>query len=304
MSHPRLFLAAAILGSAVATAAADEPKPPPRPTPPPGTPAEQVKALIGRYDAAFADFLKQYKAAKSDEDKEKLMGSYPDREAYAAVLLEIAEKDPKDPAAFDALLWAASHARAAPTDPVFVKARDALARDHLADPRIGPFCRALRYDDFDPAAIGILRAVLMKNPNKEAQAQAAFTLATVLQGRAAFAESMTKKFTPEVQASFEKAYGQDTIAALKREDPAALRKEYEQLLERVVADKDYAATVIDRGEAKVTIGELADRELFAYRHLQPGKPAPDIDGEDIDGVKFKLSDYRGKVVLLDFWGHW
>jgi hypothetical protein len=35
-----------------------------------------------------------------------------------------------------------------------------------------------------------------------------------------------------------------------------------------------------------------------------GKPAPEIEGEDIDGVKFKLSDYRGKVVLLDFWGHW
>ena len=23
-----------------------------------------------------------------------------------------------------------------------------------------------------------------------------------------------------------------------------------------------------------------------------------------DGQKFKLSDYRGKLVLLDFWGHW
>ena len=35
-----------------------------------------------------------------------------------------------------------------------------------------------------------------------------------------------------------------------------------------------------------------------------GKPAPEIEGEDADGVRFKLSDYRGKVVLLDFWGHW
>jgi peroxiredoxin len=33
-------------------------------------------------------------------------------------------------------------------------------------------------------------------------------------------------------------------------------------------------------------------------------PAPEIAGEDIDGKKFKLSDYRGKVVLLDFWGNW
>jgi hypothetical protein len=24
----------------------------------------------------------------------------------------------------------------------------------------------------------------------------------------------------------------------------------------------------------------------------------------MDGVPFKLSDYRGKVVVVDFWGHW
>jgi cytochrome oxidase Cu insertion factor (SCO1/SenC/PrrC family) len=38
--------------------------------------------------------------------------------------------------------------------------------------------------------------------------------------------------------------------------------------------------------------------------LEVGNLAPEIEGEDIDGVKFKLSDYRGKVVLLDFWATW
>lgn len=38
--------------------------------------------------------------------------------------------------------------------------------------------------------------------------------------------------------------------------------------------------------------------------LEIGATAPDIAGADMDGVKFKLSDYRGKVVMLDFWGHW
>jgi hypothetical protein len=38
--------------------------------------------------------------------------------------------------------------------------------------------------------------------------------------------------------------------------------------------------------------------------LKVGNVAPDIEGEDVDGKKFKLSDYRGKVVVLDFWGHW
>ena len=35
-----------------------------------------------------------------------------------------------------------------------------------------------------------------------------------------------------------------------------------------------------------------------------GQMAPDIIGTDIDGVDFKLSDYKGKVVMVDFWGTW
>ena len=46
-------------------------------------------------------------------------------------------------------------------------------------------------------------------------------------------------------------------------------------------------------------GLIAGRE-----QLTVGGTAPDIVGEDLDGVSFRLSDYRGKVVLLDFWGDW
>jgi hypothetical protein len=35
-----------------------------------------------------------------------------------------------------------------------------------------------------------------------------------------------------------------------------------------------------------------------------GSAAPEIAGEDLDGVPLRLSDYRGKVVLLDFWANW
>lgn len=38
--------------------------------------------------------------------------------------------------------------------------------------------------------------------------------------------------------------------------------------------------------------------------LEPGKVAPDFIGKTIDGHEFKLSDYRGKVVLVDFYGFW
>jgi cytochrome oxidase Cu insertion factor (SCO1/SenC/PrrC family) len=32
-----------------------------------------------------------------------------------------------------------------------------------------------------------------------------------------------------------------------------------------------------------------------------GKPAPPLEGVDADGKPVRLSDYRGKVVLVDFW---
>jgi cytochrome oxidase Cu insertion factor (SCO1/SenC/PrrC family) len=35
--------------------------------------------------------------------------------------------------------------------------------------------------------------------------------------------------------------------------------------------------------------------------VKVGKPAPALEGTDTDGKKVSLSDYRGKVVLVDFW---
>ncbi len=38
--------------------------------------------------------------------------------------------------------------------------------------------------------------------------------------------------------------------------------------------------------------------------LAVGTIAPEIAGVDTDGTEFKLSDYKGKIVMVDFWGDW
>jgi AhpC/TSA family len=53
-----------------------------------------------------------------------------------------------------------------------------------------------------------------------------------------------------------------------------------------------------------TVVEIAEPVLFVLQNLSIGKTAPDIEGTDFDEIAFKLSDYRGKVVVLDFWGDW
>ncbi|MBK7645445.1 MAG: redoxin domain-containing protein [Planctomycetes bacterium] len=64
--------------------------------------------------------------------------------------------------------------------------------------------------------------------------------------------------------------------------------EFEKRLQQDFADS--AAARAARGEPEVG--------------LAVGKLAPDFVAKDADGVAFKLSDYRGKVVVLDFWGFW
>ncbi|MBK8099688.1 MAG: redoxin domain-containing protein [Planctomycetes bacterium] len=67
-----------------------------------------------------------------------------------------------------------------------------------------------------------------------------------------------------------------------------------------IADLEKVATVTDDEDLK----KQAAGVLFEARHLAVGCQAPEIEAQDTDGVAFKLSDYRGKVVLLDFWGFW
>lgn len=48
----------------------------------------------------------------------------------------------------------------------------------------------------------------------------------------------------------------------------------------------------------------ADNAIYYLENLAVGKTAPEFAGEDTDGVLFRLTDYRGKVVMLRFWGDW
>ncbi len=50
--------------------------------------------------------------------------------------------------------------------------------------------------------------------------------------------------------------------------------------------------------------EALQAELNKLSMLQPGQPAPDFTLHDLDGQSVSLSQFKGKVVLLDFWASW
>ncbi len=53
-----------------------------------------------------------------------------------------------------------------------------------------------------------------------------------------------------------------------------------------------------------SFGHLAEESEYFFEHLAVGCTAPQLIGNDEDGQLFRLSDYRGKVVMLRFWGDW
>ncbi len=53
-----------------------------------------------------------------------------------------------------------------------------------------------------------------------------------------------------------------------------------------------------------TLAELADGQIRKLTQLRTGDEAPEIEGVDLSGADLKLSDFRGNVVLLYFWGGW
>ena len=50
--------------------------------------------------------------------------------------------------------------------------------------------------------------------------------------------------------------------------------------------------------------EAVQAALDLALQLQPGQPAPEFTLDDLDGQPVSLSQFRGKVVLLDFWASW
>jgi thiol-disulfide isomerase/thioredoxin len=60
---------------------------------------------------------------------------------------------------------------------------------------------------------------------------------------------------------------------------------------------------VDRYGQSLTLKPLAEK-LPTRPSLEVGQPAPDFSFLDFEGKERRLSEYRGKVVLIDFWGVW
>lgn len=237
-----------------------------------GTPPDDYGQLLREFrDAqrAWFDLLGE-KPTPADE-----LPPHPAAE-FAPRFRALAERHAGKSAAVRPLGWLVSSANTLrsssankpPADSVWALER--LTADHAADPLMAEILPELRYAAWGVGRARLLRlydAVLAKNPDTEARAQALYSKAAVLYE------------VPE-----------DGSDDAKR---AADRQQAHTLFQKVV--KDYADS---------NVVESAQGFLFELEHLQVGMKAPDFTGQDVDGKEIRLSQFRGQVVVLDFWGFW
>jgi peroxiredoxin len=245
--------------------------------------------------------LKEYKRVL-DEDRK------PARIARFMDLVD--DQRAADPGIVDALVWVS---RMAPTwgssEPLSTtvgdRARMLLVRHHIASERIGLAMPGMMYLEAGSLAAEVLfREALTRSPHRDVRGRACYWLAMYLKNNAELIPELNQPpgaLNPRLW--LEKRWGKDAVEKLKAADAEKLLKEAEGLFALVV---EQYGDVSSFGQTKddEPLGGEAWKQLHELRDLAVGKPAPDITGEDAGGKGLRLSDYRGRVVLLTFSGDW
>ncbi|CAN5293827.1 hypothetical protein BH10PLA2_BH10PLA2_18140 [soil metagenome] len=231
----------------------------------PKTAKEQFEALMMDIEKAQADAGKAFRAAKTDKEKAEVRPAFMKKlQDMTPKMLDLAEKNPKDPIAGEALLFVMS---VSPDAAMQEKASNLLLKEQPE--RVPEACMMLSQSGNPKADAFFNNVIQSKDSSNKSKAFATL-------GQASLAKNQLQMSDPQSP------------------EAKALSKKAEDLYEQIISKYK------DVKEAFAA----AEGELFVLRNLSIGKVAPDIEGEDGDGKKFKLSEYRGKVVVLDFWALW
>jgi thiol-disulfide isomerase/thioredoxin len=266
-----------------------------------------AKDQLAAIETAQAAVRERYaEALKAAGDDRRAIEAAADRfraelQVNVEAALALAARRPEDPAAFDALRFVVRINRAGPGDGTARALRMLLERGDARRPNQGTYLGVAALTLFQyPDAEKLLRSVLADNPNRDDRAEACLWLAKHVDSVA----SHVRRFRADPSAM--KGYDRYTAAApiekiVAERDPESLEKEYEELLERVVSE---FGDVRNEYGPKRTLGREAAGMLFAVRRLLVGQVAPEIQGRDHLGRPLRLSEHRGKVVVVTFSGNW
>ena len=246
------------------------------------SPAQELSQITSNHQRAVAMY--EGSVARADTPAQRRLASRnrPSLEKYAERCLRLAERYRDSGAALDAILWvlkntyAAEHKaprREAGHARLRRAALETLRRDQLQRDDLDNLCKGLA-EEAEPACDAVLRDIQDRHPKQPIRGMACFALASSL------------------------ARQGERLAENQDDRSGQLYQQAQQQLQRVID------TYPNEPWGSSTVGELARRKQHQVRHLRVGAGAMEIAGADLAGQPFKLTEQRGKVVVLDFWANW
>lgn len=287
MSPIRTILLGALLLGAPAVAQ-QAGQPPQAQTPAPAK--QEYDELAKAYAAAQREWSaarnKAVEQAKADGTPAPAMNAAELRAPWLEKFRAGAAKYAGTDAAIPYLVWLGGNTTGEERDAIVAK----LMKDHVASPEFGGALRlitALGSSGVTAARLGGAPAGDADPAKQKAEAEAAKARVRDL-----LAQVIEKNPVADVQAK----------ALLTRANLVLQARG-----EVAPADRDAALADVRKAGKLATDKDVAGQcegILFEADKLAIGMVAPEIEGKDLDGAAMKLSEFRGKVVLLDYWGYW
>lgn len=228
--------------------------------------AELQEGFQSERDALIKEYREEKDQAKKDAIVEKATKTIP--ATYAPKFLKLAEAQPTDEIALDSLGYVLVNGSTADVE----KALALVEKHQFKTASLEQLLPAIAASSSD-AADTMLETIINKSDSKDIQALAAMSFARRL---------MEKSDELPVKESLEKS------------------KKAEEVLERIKTE--FGDVKFGRGD--IEMSKIADKMLYTVKNLSIGKTIPSLSAENLDGKKETISDYAGKVVVLDMWATW
>ena len=258
-------------------------------------PADQESAkqrysdLQKQFQADLKSLKEKIGTAKSESVQQTIFAEHDPLPGYIADLIELSKNYCETPTAVNATLEVIARSKGDQKD----EQMKHLIETFPTKLDYGKIIQSLYTDAPSSEIEGWLKLMIKHAPEGKMRATAIMGFTTYVKNLPEYKRAF--KNNPIVLAKLPETQQQYLLSERTPEQDAEMVAYLNEVIEK------YAGIKYQRG---VTFDDSAASDLREFENLAIGKPAPELVGKDLDGIEFKLSDYQGKIIMLDFWGHW
>ncbi len=255
------------------------------PTIPAGAATEaQARAIVDEYDRLQSLWLSEMRMAPDTRSLDQIAKKRPNPADYGAKLKTLLHRDLTNEWTLKYGAWLLENAKGVDSAgrPALVPQSqnallNAVEKHHMMSPQLGRFCIAM---------INLNSSGALPRPGQ-----------LPLRSRGMKMLEKIKKTNPDIKVQGQASLALSIMLAGLGDDRRIMEQRIKNLRDAIIKSADVRI-------GDITVGQIAGDELFKIKNLSKGRIAPDFSGTDSAGRPLKLSDYKGKVVMLVFWSSW